>query len=55
MVLSVRVSLLLVACFIPNDAHSLPGTFGKNFFQPDYEWGFMTMGTGADHVMDMYS
>jgi hypothetical protein len=21
----------------------MSGTFGKNFFQPDYEWGFMTV------------
>jgi len=21
----------------------MPGTFGKNFFNPDFEWGFMTV------------
>jgi hypothetical protein len=28
---------------------AMPGTFGKNFFQPDYEWGFMTVGTRFSH------
>jgi hypothetical protein len=28
---------------------AMPGTFGKNFFQPDYEWGFMTVGIGTNH------
>ena len=28
---------------------AMPGTFGKNFFQPDYEWGFMTVGTSLSH------
>jgi hypothetical protein len=31
----------------------MPGTFGKNFFQPDYEWGFMTVGTGTNHVTEI--
>ncbi|KAF8485370.1 GMC oxidoreductase [Russula ochroleuca] len=26
-----------------DDSITMPGTFGKNFFQPDYEWGFMTV------------
>ncbi|KAH9967749.1 hypothetical protein BGW80DRAFT_1462090 [Lactifluus volemus] len=25
-----------------DDSITMSGTFGKNFFQPDYEWGFMT-------------
>jgi hypothetical protein len=33
----------------------MPGTFGKNFFQPNYEWGFMTVGTGINHVAEMLS
>jgi hypothetical protein len=28
---------------------AMPGTFGKNFFQPDHEWGFMTVGTRTSH------
>ena len=30
---------------------AMPGTFGKNFFQPDYEWGFMTVRIGISHEM----
>lgn len=26
-----------------DDSITMSGTFGKNFFQPDYEWGFMTV------------
>ncbi|KAH9991497.1 GMC oxidoreductase-domain-containing protein [Russula vinacea] len=32
-----------------DDSITMPGTFGKNFFQPDYEWGFMTVGTSLSH------
>jgi hypothetical protein len=32
---------------------AMSGTFGKNFFQTDYEWGFMTVGTGTNQVTEM--
>jgi hypothetical protein len=27
----------------PASRAAMSGTFGKNFFNPDYEWGFMTV------------
>ena len=34
---------------------AMSGIFGKNFFNPDYEWGFTTVGTGTNHLTEMRS
>ena len=37
--------VLLLPAPILTTCAAMSGTFGKNFFQPDYEWGFMTVRT----------
>lgn len=50
MILSVRVPSIILPLSPPLTMRvAMSGTFGKNFFQPDYEWGFMTVGTGISH------
>jgi hypothetical protein len=52
MILSVRVPSAILPLTPPLTMRvAMPGTFGKNFFQLDYEWGVMTVGTGISHEM----